>query len=139
MKLFSFSRDIFVLGATALLLLKNQVLAKRKSFWDDVPGVVTSCDDFLDGEGEIVASGMVTFLRPMHCAAHAPMVSGRSRNSRENTSVAHRVSQTRAVYFQGSGDAKNQLYPRPLSSHPPTQRASHDPSGKVEGYSWAII
>lgn len=69
------------LGAAALLLLlliPSQVAAKPRSYWDGVGGIVKACDDFDgDGEGDIVASGAVTFLRPMQCKT--PMVRERGR------------------------------------------------------------
>ena len=63
MKTFSFARGLFFLGGA--LLMKN-VVAKPRSYWDGLRGIVKACDDF-DGEGDIVASGTVTFLRPLQC------------------------------------------------------------------------
>ena len=59
----SFARGLFFLGGA--LLMKN-VVAKPRSYWDGARGIVKACDDF-DGEGDVVASGTVTFLRPLQC------------------------------------------------------------------------
>jgi len=63
MKTSSFARGLFFLGGA--LLMKN-VVAKPRSYWDGARGIVKACDDF-DGEGDVVASGTVTFLRPLQC------------------------------------------------------------------------
>ena len=75
---YCFSRFCF-LGASALLLVRNQVSAKPRSYWDGFRGIVKACDDF-DGEREIVASGTITFLRPLKC--EAPMVREKLRTAR---------------------------------------------------------
>eukprot|EP00904_Undaria_pinnatifida_P008312 jgi/Undpi1/4610/HiC_scaffold_18.g07964.m1 len=66
---------------SALLLLQNQVIATPESVWDGMPGVVKSCDDFVGVEGDMAASGTVTFLRPMRCKA--PLVRGHTRQAED--------------------------------------------------------
>lgn len=104
---YCFPRGFFP-GAAALLLVRSQVSAKPRSYWDGWRGMVKACDYF-DGERKIVASGTTTFLRPLKY--EAPMVRESLTSHTAYPGEQYRreqptVSRTRAsfLFSQGFGD-----------------------------------